>query len=82
MKTGTGFIYGVLDPDLVRVSIPRYVFKGNSKDNLRFRLLMSIWIRENCKRAAFEYPDEVSIYPHALWIAEDLALIFKLKWAI
>jgi len=82
MRTETGYMYNTPELGMVRVTIPRYVFKGEPLDNFQFRTAMSGWIRENCKQACFEYPSDVSIYPHALWITEDLALIFKLKWAV
>lgn len=82
MRTETGFTFMPPAEGLVRVAISRSAFKGEPMDNFRFRESMNKWLRENCWRAEYEYPDEVSIYPHAVWIDEGLDLIFKLMWPV
>jgi hypothetical protein len=82
MKLNTGYVHMPPAKGLKRVTIPRYVFKGEPKDNYQFRNSMSKWLRDNCWRAEYEYPDDVTIYPHAVWIDKDLDLVFKLKWAV
>ena len=82
MRTETGYTYMPPAEGLVRVPISRSSFKGEPEDNFAFRERMSKWLRENCWRAEYEYPDEVSIYPQAVWIDEGLDLIFKLMWPV
>ena len=82
MKLDTGYVHMPPDTGLVRVSIPSYVYKGVPKDNFQFRSAMSIWLREHCWRAEYEYPDDVCIYPHAVWIDKEFELVFKLTWAV
>ncbi len=67
---------------LVRVTIPLHVYKGTPSDNWQFRKEMGNWLVENCWRAEYEYADQVSIYPHAVWIDKEFELIFKIIWAI
>ena len=82
MRTETGYTYLPPSAGLVRVPISRNAFKGEPTDNFQFRTAMSIWLRANCWRAEYEYPDDVCIYPHAIWIDEDMAVIFKLKFPV
>ena len=82
MRTETGYTYMPPAEGLVRVPISRAAFKGGPKDNFVFREQISKWLRDNCWRCEYEYPDEVCIYPHAVWIDEGLDLIFKLKFPV
>lgn len=82
MKLDTGYVHMPPDAGLVRVTIPCHMFKGEPKDNFQFRRAMSNWLNDNCWRAEYEYPDEVCIYPHAVWIDNDMDLMFKLTWAV
>lgn len=82
MKTVTGYTHLPPAPGLVRVAISRSAFKGEPKDNFVFRSQMSKWLRDNCWRCEYEYPDEVCIYPHAVWIDEGMDLMFKLTWPV
>jgi hypothetical protein len=82
MKLDTGYVHKPPAKGLSRVTIPRYVFNGEPKDNYQFRNSMNKWLREHCWRAEYEYPDDVCIYPHAVWIDKEIELVFKLTWAV
>lgn len=81
MKTNTGYTYLSIPPGTVRVPIPQHHFQSDPKVNYPFRCRMSNWIRENAWHSEYEYPDNVSIYPLAVYIDPDLAVIFRLMFS-
>lgn len=79
--TNGGWTHLSPPPNTIRVPIAQHHFQSEPKVNYPFRCKMSEWLRENCWHSEYEYPDDVSIYPLAVYIDPDLAVIFRLMFS-
>ncbi len=81
MKTKTGYTHLNIPLGAVRVPIPQHHFGSDAKVNYAFRNKITAWLMQNCGRAEYEYPDEVCIYPVAVYIDPELSVIFRLMFS-
>ena len=67
---------------LVRVAIPQHLNDGTKGASYKYRTAMSAWLRDNCWKSTYEYQDDYAIFPIAVHVEEEWAVVFKLMWAI